>query len=174
MASALQIVSLPEPEPEDGGVSMKVEQITEEMRVEHRQLRVLLDVVRRLAEKVSTQESALMPVLRFGAQQLSQALIDHMESEERQLAALSRGGSPDWAQHLSEFKSRHVHQRSLLAHFIEQMESSHASKRLGEVVQAMVVAIRLDMEHEERALAASETAHLARPERLRVKAQTFM
>jgi len=137
---------------------MKVEQIKKEMLAEHHQLRGLLDVVKRLAEKVAAGEIALMSSLRSGAQQLTQALIDHMESEERHLAALSRGGSAHWAQHLTEFKHQHVHQRSLLAHFLERVESIHASKRLGEVVQAMVVAIRLDMEHEEKALFASEAS----------------
>ncbi|HEX8703198.1 MAG TPA: hypothetical protein VF815_30460 [Myxococcaceae bacterium] len=138
---------------------MKIEHIKKEMQGEHHQLRCLLDAVRRLAKKVATGEAALMPVLRSGAQLLAQTLIDHMESEEHHLAALSRGSSPHWAQHLAEFKQQHLHQRSLLSHFLERVESIHASKRLGEVVQAMVVAIRLDMEHEERALFTSESSY---------------
>jgi len=134
---------------------MKVDQIKREMLAEHHLLRGLLDVVRGLAEKVAAQDVSLIPALRNGAIQLTQALIKHMDSEEMHLATLSRGGNAHWARHLTEFKHQHVHQRSLLAHFIERVESIHASKRLGEVVQAMVVAIRLDMEHEEKVLFSS-------------------
>jgi hypothetical protein len=137
---------------------MKVEKIKRELLAEHQLLRGLLDIVRGLAEKVAANDASLMPALRNAVLQLTQALIKHMDSEEQHLAALSRGGNPHWAQHLTEFKHQHVHQRSLLAHFIERVESIHASKRLGEVIQAMVGAIQLDMEHEEKALFAPESA----------------
>jgi hypothetical protein len=135
---------------------MKVEKIKREMLAEHRMLRGLLEGIRGLAEKVAAEDASLVPALRNAAIQLTQALVKHMDSEEQHLAALSRGGSPHWARHLTEFKHQHVHQRSLLAHFLERVESIHASKRLGEVIQAMVGAIELDMEHEEQALFAPE------------------
>lgn len=135
---------------------MKVELIKREMLAEHHLLRGLLEVVRGLAEKVTSEDVSRVPALRNGAIQLTQALLKHMDSEEKHLAALARGGSAHWAQHLTEFKHQHVHQRSLLAHFIERVETIHATRRLGEVVQAMVGAIQLDMEHEEKALFATE------------------
>jgi len=135
---------------------MKMEQIKREMLAEHQLLRGLLDVVKGLAEKVAAEEVSRVPELRTGAIQLAQALVEHMDSEEIHLAALSRGGNAHWAKHLAEFKHQHVHQRSLLAHFIDRVENIQASRRLGEVVQAMVVAIRLDMEHEEEALFATQ------------------
>jgi len=135
---------------------MKVEKIKKEMLAEHRMLRGVLDMVRELAEKVAAEDVSVVPALRNAAIQLAQALIKHMDSEEQHLASLSRGGNPHWARHLTEFKHQHVHQRSLLAHFIGRVESIHASKRLGEVIQAMVDAIQLDMEHEEQALFSPE------------------
>jgi iron-sulfur cluster repair protein YtfE (RIC family) len=135
---------------------MKLEQIKEQILSEHNTLRALLELVADLAERVASDDVSYVPALREGAHQLSDALLRHMESEERHLAALSRGGSPHWARHLNEFKHHHLHQRLLLGHFIERVDSVHVSRRLAEIVQAMTNAVQLDMEHEEAALFAPE------------------
>jgi hypothetical protein len=131
---------------------MKVEKIKKELLSEHNTLRELLQVVSDLAEKVSTGDRAAEPALREAAHELSDAIAHHMESEEKHLAALSRGGSPHWAQHLNEFKHHHGHQRTLISHFIDRVDNIHASRRLGEIVQSMATAVLLDMEHEELSL----------------------
>lgn len=135
---------------------MKVEKIKRELLSEHNSLRGLLEVVTDLAEKVATNDVTQEPALREAAHQLADTLLGHMDSEERHLAALSRGGSPHWARHLNEFKHHHGHQRELIAHFVERVDNIHASRRLGEIVQAMTTAVMLDMEHEELALFAPE------------------
>jgi hypothetical protein len=137
---------------------MKVEQIKKVILEEHHSLRRLLEVISDLAEKASMGDEAQEPALRAAAHQLSAALLQHMESEELQMARLSRGGGPPWAHHLNEFKHHHVHQRTLLARFLERVEGIHTSRRLGEFVQAMATAVLLDMEEEELALFAPETA----------------
>jgi iron-sulfur cluster repair protein YtfE (RIC family) len=134
---------------------MKVEKIQKELLSEHNSLRGLLETVSDLAEKVAADDVSQEPALREAAHQLADALVGHMESEEKHLAALSRGGGPHWVQHLNEFKHHHVHQRTLLAHFLERVDNIHASRRLGEIVQAMATAVLLDMEHEELALFSS-------------------
>lgn len=137
---------------------MKVEKIKKEMLEEHNSLRRLLDVISDLAEKVTAEDTSQEPALREAAYQLSAALLQHMESEELNLARLVRGGGPHWAQHLNEFKHHHMHQRTLLAHFLERVDAIHTSRRLGEFVQAMVTAVLIDMEEEELALFAPDTA----------------
>lgn len=137
---------------------MKVEKIKRDMLEEHNNLRRLLEVISDLAEKAAAADTSQEPALREAAQQLSAALLQHMESEELNLARLSRGGGPHWAHHLNEFKHHHVHQRTLLSHFLERVDAIHASRRLGEFVQAMVTAVRLDMEEEELALFSPENA----------------
>ncbi len=133
---------------------MKMERIKKELLSEHNTLRGLLEILEDLVEKVSAGDNSSEPALREAAHQLSNALLSHMESEEGHLAALSRGGGAHWAQHLNEFKHHHGHQRELLAHFIDRVDSVHASRRLGEIVQAMSTAVLLDMEHEELSLFA--------------------
>jgi Hemerythrin HHE cation binding domain len=135
---------------------MKVETIKKELLSEHNALRGLLEVVSDLAEKVATNDVSQEPALREAAHQLADTLLGHMESEEKHLANLSRGGSPHWAQHLNEFKHHHGHQRQLIAHFVERVDNIHVSRRLGEIIQAMATAVQLDMEHEELALFAPE------------------
>jgi len=137
---------------------MKVEKIRMEMLEEHNTLRRLLEVISDLAERVTAGDTSREPALRESAQQLSAALLQHMESEELHLARLSRGGGPHWALHLNEFKHHHVHQRTLLSHFLERVDGIHTPRRLGEFVQAMVTAVLLDMEEEELALFATEPA----------------
>jgi iron-sulfur cluster repair protein YtfE (RIC family) len=137
---------------------MKVEKIRKEMLEEHNMLRGLLEVISDLAERVTAGDTSQESALRESAQQLSAALLQHMESEELHLARLSRGGGPHWALHLNEFKHHHVHQRTLLAHFLERVNGIHTPRRLGEFVQAMVTAVRLDMEEEELALFSAESA----------------
>ncbi|HVG56958.1 MAG TPA: hypothetical protein VNA24_00275 [Hyalangium sp.] len=137
---------------------MKVEKIRMEMLEEHNTLRRLLEVISDLAERVTAGDTSREPALRQTAYQLSAALLQHMESEELQLARLSRGGSPHWAQNLNEFKHHHVHQRTLLVHFLERVEAIHTPRRLGEFVQAMVTAVLLDMEEEELALFTPDSA----------------
>ena len=139
---------------------MKVDKIKKELLSEHNTLRGLLEVITDLAEKVSTGDSSSEPALRESAHQFSDTLLHHMESEEKHLAALSRGGNPQWAQHLNEFKHHHGHQRALLAHFIERVDNVHASRRVGEIIQAMSTAVLLDMEHEELSLFAPMTTGL--------------
>ncbi|WP_224249905.1 hemerythrin domain-containing protein [Hyalangium gracile] len=139
---------------------MKVEAIKKELLAEHNTLRTLLELVTDLAEKVATHDLSQEPALREAAHNLSDALVHHMVTEEKHLADLSRGGSPHWARHLDEFKHHHGHQRELLAHFLERVDNIHASRRLSEVVQAMATAVLLDIEHEEMALFAPQTAGL--------------
>jgi iron-sulfur cluster repair protein YtfE (RIC family) len=135
---------------------MKLEQIKKQILSEHQSLRGLLEAVAQRAEKVAGDDVSCVPALREGAHQLSDALLRHMESEEKHLAALSRGGGPHWARHLEEFKHHHFHQRQLLGHFIERVDSVQLPHRLGEIVQAMTNAVQLDIEHEETALFAPE------------------
>jgi iron-sulfur cluster repair protein YtfE (RIC family) len=137
---------------------MKVEKIRNEMLEEHNTLRRLLEVISDLAERVTAGDVSQEPALREAARQLSAALLQHMESEELHLTKLSRGGGPHWVQHLNAFKHHHVHQRTLLAHFLERVNGIHTPRRLGEFVQAMVTAVRLDMEEEEFALFSQDTA----------------
>jgi hypothetical protein len=137
---------------------MKVEEIKKAMLAEHQALRSQLEVISDLAQRVAAEETSQEPVLREAAHSLAVALVHHMESEERHLAALSRGGSPHWAHHLNEFKHHHVHQRSLMAHFLERVNIIHSPRRLGEFVEAMATAVLVDMEHEELALFAPESA----------------
>lgn len=137
---------------------MKVEKIRKEMLEEHNSLRRLLEVISDLAERVTAGDTSQEPALREAAHQLSAALLQHMESEELHLARLSRGGSPHWAQHLNAFKHHHVHQRTLLSHFLQRVDGIHTPRRLGEFVQAMVTAVRLDMEEEELAIFTPDTA----------------
>ncbi len=133
---------------------MKVEKIKKELLSEHNTLRGLLEIVTDLAEKVSAGDAASEPTLREAAHQFYDMLLHHMESEEKHLAALSRGGNAQWANHLNDFKHHHGHQRELLAHFIDRVDNVHASRRLGEIIQAMSTAVLLDMEHEELSLFA--------------------
>jgi iron-sulfur cluster repair protein YtfE (RIC family) len=128
------------------------------MLEEHNTLRRLLETISDLAERVTAGDTSQEPALRESAQQLSAALLQHMESEELHLAKLSRGGSPHWAMHLNEFKHHHIHQRTLLAHFLERVDVIHTPRRLGEFVQTMVTAVQLDMEEEELALFSAESA----------------
>ena len=137
---------------------MKVEEIKKAMLAEHNALRSQLEVTSELARRVAAEERALEPALRQAAHELAAALVQHMESEERHLAALSRGGSPHWAHHLNEFKHHHVHQRTLLLHYLERVNGIHAPRRLGEFVEAMATAVLLDREQEELALIAPEPA----------------
>jgi iron-sulfur cluster repair protein YtfE (RIC family) len=137
---------------------MKVEEIKRAMLAEHNTLRNQLEVVSDLAQRVTAEDTEYEKDLREAAEELATLLVRHMESEERHLAALSRGGSPHWAYHLNEFKHHHVHQRTLLAHFLERVNAIHALRRLGEFVETMVTAVQLDMEQEERALFAPESA----------------
>lgn len=134
---------------------MKVEKIKKDMLEEHNNLRRLLEVISDLAEKVVGGDASLEPALREAAHQLSAALLQHMESEELNLARLSRGGNPRWAHHVNEFKHHHVHQRTLLGHFLERVEAIHTSRRLGEFIQVMGTAVLIDME--ELALFAPDT-----------------
>jgi hypothetical protein len=136
---------------------MKVDQIKKAMLAEHNALRSQLEVTSDLARRVAAEELALEPALRQAAHELSTALVHHMESEERHLATLSRGGSPHWVHHLNEFKHHHVHQRTLLIHFLERVNGIHAPRRLGEFVDAMATAVLLDMEQEELALFTPES-----------------
>lgn len=137
---------------------MKVEKIQKEMLEEHNALRHLLEEISTLAERVTAGDTSQEQALRETAHQLAAALLQHMESEELHLAKLSRGGGPHWAQHLNEFKHHHVHQRTLLDHFLERVNSIHTPRRLGEFVQAMVTAVWLDMEEEEWALFSPDSA----------------
>ncbi len=137
---------------------MKIEKIKKDMLEEHNNLRRLLEMIADLAEKLVGGDASREPALREAAHQLSAALLQHMESEELNLARLSRGGHPHWARHLNEFKHHHVHQRTLLGHFLERVDAIHASRRLGEFVQAMLTAVLIDMEEEELALFAPDTA----------------
>jgi len=137
---------------------MKVEEIKKAMLAEHNSLRSQLEVVTDLAKRAVAEDPAYEKDLREAAEELAVALLNHMESEERHLAALSRGGNPHWAHHLNEFKHHHVHQRALLAHFLERVNVIHALRRLGEFVDAMATAVLLDMEQEELALFAPEAA----------------
>lgn len=137
---------------------MKIEEIKKAMLAEHNTLRTQLERVSDLAQRVVAEETSLEQALREAAHELSTSLVHHMESEERHLAALSRGGSPHWAHHFNEFKHHHVHQRTLLAHFLERVEAIPTPRRLGEFVDTMARAVSLDMEHEELALFASEAA----------------
>ena len=144
---------------------MKVEHIKREMLAEHTALRHQLDIISALVE-VPAEETFREEALREASHELAAALVHHMESEEQHLASLSRGGHPHWARHFNEFKHHHVHQRTLLAHFLERVNAIHSSRRLGEFVDAMATAIRLDMEQEERALFAQEPKSME-PIRLR-------
>jgi iron-sulfur cluster repair protein YtfE (RIC family) len=137
---------------------MKVEAIKKAMLAEHTTLRNQLEVVSDLAKRVALEDGFYEKDLREAAEELASLLVSHMESEERHLAALSRGGNSHWAHHLNAFKQQHVHQRTLLAHFLERVNTIHALRRLGEFVETMVTAVQLDMEQEELALFAQESA----------------
>ncbi|MBN1208734.1 MAG: hypothetical protein JXB05_27985 [Myxococcaceae bacterium] len=136
---------------------MKMESIKKEILSEHSGLRRILINVSTLAERVSAEDVSAEPALREGAHQLAAELTRHMESEERHLAALSRGGSPRWAEHLRDFKHHHLHQRDLLTHFLQRVDSIQVSRRLGEIIQAMATAVLIDMEHEELVLFTPES-----------------
>jgi hemerythrin-like domain-containing protein len=137
---------------------MKVEKIQKEMLEEHNSLRRLVAMSSNLAEKVAAGDVSQEPALREAAHHLSAALLQHMESEELNLTRLIRGGGPHWIQHLNEFKQHHIHQRTLLARFLERVDAIHTSRRLGEFIHAMATAVLIDMEEEEIALFAPDSA----------------
>jgi len=131
---------------------MKVKELKNEILAQHHMLRALLVDLGDVAQKVAEGDVSCEQVLREAAHQLAHALVRHMADEERILEQLSREGHAPSAEHLAEFQHNHVHQRELLASFNTRIESVHATRRLGEIVQALTHAVTLDMEHEELAI----------------------
>ncbi|HEX8825297.1 MAG TPA: hemerythrin domain-containing protein [Archangium sp.] len=131
---------------------MKVEELKNGILAQHHMLRALLVDLGDVAQKVAEGDASGEQVLRDSAHQLADALLRHMEDEERILEALSREGHAPAAEHLAEFQHDHVHQRGLLASFNTRIDSVQASRRLGQIIKALTNAVLLDMEHEETAI----------------------
>jgi len=131
---------------------MKVKELKNEILAQHHMLRALLVDLGDVAQKVAEGDVSCEQVLREAAHQLAHALVRHMADEERILEQLSREGHAPSAEHLAEFQHNHVHQREMLVSFNTRIESVHATRRLGEIVQALTHSVTLDMEHEELAI----------------------
>jgi iron-sulfur cluster repair protein YtfE (RIC family) len=131
---------------------MKIEELKYEIFAQHHLLRALLVDVGAVAELAAGGDTLCAAVLRKGAHQLADELLRHMADEERILEELAREGHGPAAEHLQAVKHNHVHQRTLIASISARVDAVHATKRLGEIIEALTHAVILDMEHEEAAL----------------------
>ncbi|MFL5356669.1 hemerythrin domain-containing protein [Archangium sp.] len=132
-----------------------------EVLAQHHMLRALLVNVGDLARQVAEGDGAHAELLRDGARQLVRGLLSHMADEERLLEEMHREGQAPDAEHLAAFQHNHVHQRELIVSINARLESIHATKRLGELVEALTHAVTLDMEHEEESLFGTPPQPLA-------------
>lgn len=139
-----------------------------EVLAQHHMLRALLVNVGDLARQVAEGDAAHAEMLRDGARQLTRGLLNHMAEEERLLEEMLREGLAVDAEHLAALQHNHVHQHALIASIHARLEGVHATKRLGELVEALIHAVTLDMEHEEESLFGTSAQLLALAEAPRV------
>ena len=135
---------------------------------QHHMLRALLVNVGELARQVAEGDAAHAEMLRDGARQLARGLLNHMVDEERLLEEMAREGQAPAAEHLAALQHNHAHQREIIASIQARLEGVHATKRLGELVEALTHAVILDMEHEEESLFGTPAQPLAPDEGARV------
>jgi hypothetical protein len=135
---------------------MKIEELKNQILAQHHLLRALLVDVGDVAQLVAAGDSSSEETLRRGAHQLADELLRHMVDEERFLEELSREGHAPAAALLAEVQHNHLHQRTLIASFSARIDAVHATRRLGEIIEAMTHAVVLDMDHEEAALFGSQ------------------
>jgi hypothetical protein len=131
---------------------MMLDELKMQILAQHHFIRALLVNVADLAQRVSEGDASCDEKLREVSHVLTGALLRHMDDEERILGELVLEGHAPAAEHLTEFRHNHLHQRELLAAFEGRVESTHSSRRLGELVEALTHAVALDMEHEEVAI----------------------
>lgn len=131
---------------------MTLEENKMEILAQHHMLRTLLVNVGDLARQVAEGDAAHAEQLRDGARQLVNGLQSHLADEERLVEEMMRQGHVPAAEHLAALEHNHGHQRELITSINARLESVHAAKRLGELVEALTHAVTLDMEHEEESL----------------------
>jgi iron-sulfur cluster repair protein YtfE (RIC family) len=136
---------------------MKIDDLKYKILAQHHLIRALLVDIGDVAQMVAAGDTSCEADLRKGAHQLADELLRHMADEERLLEALVREGYAPAAEHLADLQHNHLHQRTLIDSFSVRVDSVHSTRRLGEIVEAMVHAVVLDMDHEEGAIFGSQS-----------------
>ncbi|HEX8440227.1 hemerythrin domain-containing protein [Archangium sp.] len=136
---------------------MKIEELKNRILAQHHMLRALLVDISDVAQMAAEGDTSCEEVLRTSAHQLADELLRHMADEEQLLEALVREGYAPAAEHLADLQNNHLHQRTLIASFSTRIDGVQATRRLGEIIQAMTHAVVLDMDHEEGAIFGTQS-----------------
>jgi iron-sulfur cluster repair protein YtfE (RIC family) len=135
---------------------MGLAHIRQELLAEHASLRERLLELAPLCEEMARGNGSLGPRVQRLAQQFTAAFLEHVDREEETLEPLLPDIDAWGPQRLAQLKEEHEHQHRLLGSFLARLAFIQSPRRLGELIQALIAAVLIDMENEERELLTPE------------------